>query len=159
MPPVAQSAPAPSGGMDIDAIRRAWPDVLGRIFTRRRITWTFVSQHAHPIRYDGKTLTLGIATAGLTNTFRSGNHSEVVRQALIDELGVDAVIDGVHEADAVAGQGSIAPPAGAVPSRPESEPAPDTAQQPGPVSSGGGDGAAEPTPQTTQGPPPETEEP
>lgn len=129
-PAEPQSAPpAPTGGMDIDAIRRAWPDVLGRIFTRRRITWTFVSQHAHPVRYDGKTLTLGIATAGLTNTFRSGNHSDVVRQALIDELGVDAVVDGVHEAEAGAGQAAVAPPAGAVPSQSPPEPSPGS--QPG----------------------------
>ena len=92
----AAGGAAPSGGLDTDAIRRAWPTVLGRIFTMRRLTWTFVSQNAQVMAFDGRTLTLGIATAGLTTTFRSGNHSEVVRQALIDELGVDAVVDGVH---------------------------------------------------------------
>ncbi|MDN5764943.1 MAG: DNA polymerase III subunit gamma and tau [Humibacillus sp.] len=84
-----------SGGMDTDAIRRAWPDVLGRISGMRRATWTFVSQHAQVMAYDGRTLTLGIGTVGLTNTFRSGNHAELVRQALIDELGVDAIVDGI----------------------------------------------------------------
>lgn len=103
--------------MDTDAIRRAWPDVLGRIFTRRRITWTFVSQHAQVMAYDGKTLTLGISTVGLTNTFRSGNHAEVVRQALIDELGVDAVVDGVFVEQAAAAQ-RVSPPPGAMPAPP-----------------------------------------
>lgn len=102
--PAPASAPAAAGGMDTDAIRRAWPDVLGRIFSRRRITWTFVSQHAQVIGYDGTTLTLGIATAGLTNTFRSGNHAEIVRQALIDELGVDAVVDGIHASEVAASE-------------------------------------------------------
>ena len=93
----AGSGGAASGGMDTDAIRRAWPDVLGRISGMRRATWTFVSQHAQVLAYDGRTLTLGIGTVGLTNTFRSGNHAELVRQALIDELGVDAIVDGVPE--------------------------------------------------------------
>ncbi|MEP7333842.1 MAG: DNA polymerase III subunit gamma and tau, partial [Terracoccus sp.] len=91
----AASGGAASGGMDTDAIRRAWPDVLGRISGMRRATWTFVSQHAQVLAYDGRTLTLGIGTVGLTNTFRSGNHAELVRQALIDELGVDAIVDGI----------------------------------------------------------------
>ncbi|GAA6527668.1 DNA polymerase III subunit gamma and tau [Intrasporangium sp. DVR] len=121
-----QNAPSSApGGMDTDAIRRAWPEVLGRIFSRRRITWTFVSQHAQVMGYDGTTLTLGIATAGLTNTFRSGNHAEIVRQALIDELGVDAVVDGVHVAD-VGGAGHAsspgAPPEGSGPPGPRPDP-------------------------------------
>ena len=100
--------------MDTDAIRRAWPNVLGRIFTMRRITWTFVSQNAQVTAFDGRTLTLGIATAGLTQTFRAGNHADIVRQALIDELGVDAIVDGIHVA-AVSQQTPVAPPPGAVP--------------------------------------------
>jgi len=103
--------------MDTDAIRRAWPNVLGRIFTMRRITWTFVSQNAQVTGFDGKTLTLGIATAGLTQTFRAGNHADIVRQALIDELGVDAVVNGVH-LEAVSQQAPVSPPPGSVPPGP-----------------------------------------
>ncbi|MCU1538170.1 MAG: polymerase subunit gamma and tau [Humibacillus sp.] len=124
--PAAAAAP---GGLDTDALRRSWPEVLGRIFTMRRLTWTFVSQNAQVMGFDGRTLTLGIATAGLTTTFRAGNHAEVVRQALIDELGVDAVVDGVHLAD-VAQQPAVAPPAGAVPS--EREPSPSSSPQQSP---------------------------
>ncbi|WP_374967881.1 DNA polymerase III subunit gamma and tau [Terrabacter sp. BE26] len=117
----AQAAATSGGGMDTDAIRRAWPNVLGRIFTMRRITWTFVSQNAQVTAFDGKKLTLGIATAGLTQTFRAGNHADIVRQALIDELGVDAVVDGVH-IDTVSQQAPVAPPAGAVPPGPPDPP-------------------------------------
>ncbi|WP_353508067.1 DNA polymerase III subunit gamma and tau [Intrasporangium sp.] len=120
-PSSVQDAPPPAA-MDTDAIRRAWPQVLGRIFGMRRGTWTFVSQHAKVMAYDGKTLTLGISTAGLTNAFRAGNHADIVRQALIDELGVEAVIDGVHVADA-GESAAVAPPAGAV--RPAPEPVAD----------------------------------
>ena len=97
-----------SGGMDTDAIRRAWPNVFGRIFGMRRLTWTFVSQNARVTAFDGTTLTLGIGTEGLTNTFRAGNHAKVVRQALIDELGVDAVVNGVHFPDSGSSQTTVA---------------------------------------------------
>ncbi|WP_435200470.1 DNA polymerase III subunit gamma and tau [Janibacter sp. GS2] len=89
-------APAAQGGhIDVEALRRAWPDVLGRIYQMRRATWTFLSEHAQVISYDGQRLVLGIATTGLANAFRNGSHSEVVRQALIDTLGVDARVEGV----------------------------------------------------------------
>lgn len=81
------------------AIRRVWPDVLARIFSMRRATWTFVSQHAQVQEYDGRRLVLGIATVGLANTFRQGNHAELVRQALIDEIGLDVVVEGVPASD------------------------------------------------------------
>ncbi|MDN5790258.1 MAG: DNA polymerase III subunit gamma and tau [Micrococcales bacterium] len=116
--------PVSSGGMDTDAIRRAWPDVLGRIFGMRRLTWTFVSQNAQVMAFDGSTLTLGIATEGLTTTFRAGNHAEVVRQALIDELGVDAVVDGVHLPDRGSTQAAVSPPPRLVPAgQPDAPPA------------------------------------
>ncbi len=127
----------PAGGMDTDAIRRAWPNVLGRIFTMRRITWTFVSQNAQVTAFDGRTLTLGIATAGLTQTFRAGNHADIVRQALIDELGVDAVVDGIHM-DTVSQQTPVAPPPGVVPA---GLPDPPSKGDPGGPADGGQGGA------------------
>lgn len=99
-PPAAREpAPASSGptGLDVAELRRVWPNVLGRIFTMRRATWTFLSQHAQVIDYDGSRLVLGIATIGLANTFRQGNHAELVRQALIDEIGLDVRVEGVSK--------------------------------------------------------------
>ena len=61
----------------------------------RRVTWTFLSQHAQVIEYDGSRLVLGIATTGLANTFRQGNHAEVVRQALIETVALDVRVEGV----------------------------------------------------------------
>ena len=80
--------------MDTAAIRRVWPDVLARVFGMRRATWTFLSQHAQVAEYDGTRLVLEIATVGLANTFRQGNHAELVRQALIDEIGVNVPVEG-----------------------------------------------------------------
>jgi DNA polymerase-3 subunit gamma/tau len=89
-----RAAPMP-GGIDTDAIRRSWPDILAKIFTIRRVTWTFLSEHTQVLDYDGKRLLLGIQTEGLLTTFRRGQHAELVRQALSEVLGVDAVVEGV----------------------------------------------------------------
>ena len=127
------TAPAPPAGenssLDTAALRRVWPDVLARIFTMRRVTWTFLSQHAQIVDYDGHRLVLGIATVGLANTFRAGNHAELVRQALIDEIGVDVPVEGVPIADAgsdrrAAGSGS-GDQRSAPPLAPEPEPWPE----------------------------------
>jgi len=95
-PPVEarRSAPMP-GGIDTDAIRRSWPDVLAKIFSIRRTTWTFLSEHTQVLDYDGKRLLLGIQTEGLATTFRRGQHAELVRQALSEVLGVEAVVEGI----------------------------------------------------------------
>ncbi|HET7477697.1 MAG TPA: DNA polymerase III subunit gamma and tau [Dermatophilaceae bacterium] len=90
-PPTVSRA---AGRLDTEAIRRSWPDVLAKIYTIRRVTWTFLSEHARVLDYDGDRLLLGIATVGLTNTFRSGQHAEMVRQALIEVLGVDTRVEG-----------------------------------------------------------------
>jgi DNA polymerase-3 subunit gamma/tau len=83
------------GGIDTDAIRRSWPDILAKIFTIRRTTWTFLSEHTQVLDYDGTRLLLGIQTEGLANTFRRGHHAELVRQALSEVLGVEAVVEGI----------------------------------------------------------------
>jgi DNA polymerase-3 subunit gamma/tau len=106
--PEAASVPAEQpragmpGGIDTDAIRRSWPDVLAKIFSIKRVTWTFLSEHAQVLDYDGTRLLLGISTTGLANTFRKGQHAELVRQALIEVLGVDAVVEGIPTPDPAA---------------------------------------------------------
>ncbi|WP_101397591.1 DNA polymerase III subunit gamma and tau [Phycicoccus duodecadis] len=95
--PVAAEASAPRGpgGIDTDALRRSWPDVLAKLFEMRRGTWTLVSQNAQIAEYDGSRLLLALSTTGLADAFRRGPHAEYVRQALIDVLGVDARVEGV----------------------------------------------------------------
>ena len=88
------------GGMDTAAIRRAWPDILGWIFKHKRTTWTLLSEHATVHDFDGRKVVLGISTVGIANTFRHGPHADLVRQALIDVLGVDARVEGVPVPDA-----------------------------------------------------------
>jgi DNA polymerase-3 subunit gamma/tau len=92
--PAASRPPIP-GGIDTDAIRRSWPDILAKIFTIRRTTWTFLSEHTQVLDYDGSRLLLGIQTEGLATTFRRGQHAELVRQALSEVLGVEARVEGI----------------------------------------------------------------
>ncbi len=99
-PEVVAPTPPPGGGIDTAAIRRSWPDVLAAIFGLKRATWTFLSEHAQVLDYDGQRLLLGISTVGLANTFRRGQHAELVRQALVDVLGVDVRVEGVPTTDA-----------------------------------------------------------
>lgn len=87
------ASPAAAGGIDTAAIRRAWPDVLTWLSRNKRVTWTLVSDHAHVQSYDGNRLELGIAPTALLVRFRQGPHTELIRQALIDVLGVDARVE------------------------------------------------------------------
>ena len=96
--PAAAATPEPprsTGGIDTAAIRRAWPDILGWIFKHKRTTWTLLSEHATVHEFDGSKVVLGISTVGIANTFRHGPHADLVRQALIDVLGVDARVEGI----------------------------------------------------------------
>ncbi len=113
--PSEGSAPSPKGpgGLDTDALRRSWPDVLTKLYEMRRSTWTFVSQNAQVADYDGRRVLLAISTVGLADTFRRGAHADYVRQALIDVLGVDARVEGVPSSDATAAANPVPPPAAA----------------------------------------------
>ncbi len=122
------------GGIDTDAIRRSWPDVLAKIFSIKRVTWTFLSEHAQVLDYDGRRLLLGISTIGLANTFRKGQHAELVRQALIEVLGVDAVVEGIPTPDSGTAAEVTASSAAPAPS-PAAEPPPDRGRSAGAPSS------------------------
>ena len=106
------------GGIDTDAIRRSWPDILAKIFTIRRTTWTFLSEHTQVLDYDGTRLLLGIQTEGLATTFRRGQHAELVRQALSEVLGVEAVVEGIPTTSTSARSGSPVSAAAPAPAAP-----------------------------------------
>ena len=111
-PPVEVRRPAPApvpGGMDTDAIRRSWPDVLTKIGTITRVTWSLVAENTRVLDYNGERLLLGLSTEGLLSTFRGRNHAEVVRQALSEVIGVDTMVEGVLSAEAEAEAASAVP--------------------------------------------------
>ncbi len=119
----AAASPVP-GQVDVEAIRRAWPDVITRLSSVKKMTWSLVRDHAQVLAYDGRRLTLGMSTVGLTGTFRGGAHGEYVRQALIDVLGVDAQVDGVHTEGAPTAAAPAAAPSAVIEPPPMAEPPP-----------------------------------
>jgi len=111
-PPVQTRRVAPMpGGIDTDAIRRSWPDVLTKIATISRVTWSFVSQNTRVLDYNGERLLLGLSTDGLLTALRGRNHAEVVRQALIEVIGVDTKVEGVLSTDPAPADSASADPA------------------------------------------------
>ena len=113
-PPSSPPPPRGPGGLDTDALRRSWPDVLEWLSRHKRVTWTFVSQNAQVADYDGSRVLLTLSTRGLADAFRSRAHAEYVRQALIDVLGVDARVEGVPADAPPAGDPHPADPAPAL---------------------------------------------
>ncbi len=91
--PAAEPSGGGPGSLDTDAVRRHWPEVLDAVKGIRRVTWSFVSVNTQVVDYDGERLMLEIATPGQAETFRRGNHAEVVRQALIEAIGLDTRVD------------------------------------------------------------------
>ncbi len=89
------SAGAPSGLTLVD-VRRLWPGVLDRVSTMKRMTWMLLSGSAQVRDVHDGILTIAF-TEGARKNFLQSGHDEILRQALIDELGVawkvEAIID------------------------------------------------------------------
>jgi DNA polymerase III subunit gamma/tau len=112
--PAAPAPPAPTGVVDVETVRRVWPDVVARLAGLRRVTWMLVRDHATVASFDGRRLVLSLRPGPLAS-FRSGAHAENVQHALIDVLGVEALVeatssDGLDEpaSGEVAGHGAAA---------------------------------------------------
>ncbi|MEJ5867463.1 DNA polymerase III subunit gamma and tau, partial [Pseudokineococcus sp. 5B2Z-1] len=84
----------PAGG-DVDTVRRMWVDVLERVSSLRRATWSLVSQHARVHEVSGGAVRLAFSSSGLADAFRRGPHGDVVRRALVDVIGLDLPVEPV----------------------------------------------------------------
>ncbi|MDQ4502940.1 DNA polymerase III subunit gamma and tau [Sinomonas sp. ASV322] len=98
--PAASQAPnSPGGGSagggtgSVEMFRRAWPEILEKLTSIKRLTWILVSQNATIAGFDGRTLTLAFANSGSAGSFTRGDHSDNVRRAVQQVLGVDVQID------------------------------------------------------------------
>ncbi|MFJ4208913.1 DNA polymerase III subunit gamma and tau [Paenarthrobacter sp. NPDC089675] len=88
--PAARSN-APTAG-DVEALRRAWPEVLQTLTKIKRSTWALVEPNAQVAQFDGQVLTLAFTTSGLAGAFGRGDHSENLRQAIHKTIGIDCQI-------------------------------------------------------------------
>ena len=111
------AAPGNSAG-DTEYIRRMWPDVIARLGTVKRTTWSLVSQYAQVIDFNGERLLLQFDSAGRAGSFGKGAHQEFLRQAMIDVMGVDCRFDTTAATTATAPSVSAAAPPAAAPPRP-----------------------------------------
>ncbi|ASN18868.1 DNA polymerase III subunit gamma and tau [Arthrobacter sp. YN] len=90
--PAAAGAPASGGTGDVEALRRAWPDVLQTLTKIKRSTWALVEPNAQVAQFDGQVLTLAFTTGGLAGAFGRADHSENLRQAIHKTIGIDCQI-------------------------------------------------------------------
>ncbi len=70
----------------------------------RRFTWVLLSQNAQVIGVDDKVLTVGFKNAGARDSFLTGGSEEILRQAAIDMIGADWLVEATVDPSAQPGQ-------------------------------------------------------
>ena len=77
-----------------------WPDVLEVVKGLRRYTWTLLSHNAQVAALEDGRLTLAMVNAGARDSFAGGGSDEIVREALIQVLGVDWKVEAIVDPSA-----------------------------------------------------------
>ena len=116
-----QTADATVGSPDslsLVDVRQLWPDVLEKVKQARRFTWIMLSQNSQVLAVGENTLTLGMVNAGARDSFTRSGSDEIVRQAMIDVLGIDWKVEAIIDPTA-GGKDNPAPS----PARPHPPPA------------------------------------
>jgi DNA polymerase-3 subunit gamma/tau len=78
--------------VDLHELRRLWPSVLDRVKTYRRVTWEQLFEKSEVLDSDAKQMSLGLSDVGAHRAFSQGGHDEIVRQSLIDVIGLDVQV-------------------------------------------------------------------
>jgi len=97
--------------MDLHEVRRLWPNVLEQVKQYRRAVWMMLFESSQVLGVDERTLTIGLRDVGTARAFGSGGKDEIVRQAVIDVLGIDRRIEVVHDPATTTGATERAPAA------------------------------------------------
>ncbi|TDU89433.1 DNA polymerase-3 subunit gamma/tau [Kribbella voronezhensis] len=118
--PAAAAVPASSGSVGLADVRRLWPEILEAVKSKRRFAWIMLSQNAQVIAIDEQTLTLGLVNAGARESFARSGSDEILRQAMIDTIGLTRRVEAVVDPSADPGGGSPASPPPGPPSSPSS---------------------------------------
>ncbi|GAB2563204.1 DNA polymerase III subunit gamma and tau [Kribbella endophytica] len=116
----AAAAPVSSGPVGLADVRRLWPEVLEAVKSKRRFAWIMLSQNAQVIAVDEQILTLGLVNAGARESFARSGSDEILRQAMIDTIGLNRRVEAVVDPSTDPGAGSGAAPPPAPPSAPPS---------------------------------------
>jgi DNA polymerase-3 subunit gamma/tau len=90
---VEASNVAPSGNLDVTALRRMWPDVIENVKKRRRLTWSLLSASAQILSIDEKAITIGIINAGARDSFIRSESEPILSDAFVEVTGVRRKIE------------------------------------------------------------------
>ena len=97
-----------------------WPNVLDQVKDYRRVTWAQLFEKSDVLGVDDKQLQIGLRDVGAHRAFSQGGHDEIVRQALIDVVGLDLAVVAVLD-PSVAGSGAAPEPAKSGPTSSEAD--------------------------------------
>lgn len=89
-----ESAPAAaqSDGPSLDQLLPLWPRILDRVKETSRVAWLLVRE-TRPVSLSNGILTLAHTSAGPVAAFQASGHGERVRQAILDDAGVDVTVE------------------------------------------------------------------
>ncbi|HEU0287589.1 MAG TPA: DNA polymerase III subunit gamma and tau [Nocardioidaceae bacterium] len=143
-PESAEAEPSTGGGLSLVDVRRLWPQVLESVMAKRRFAWVMLSQNANVHALEGNTLTIAVVNAGARDSFVRSGCDDILRQALVDVIGVEWAVETVVDPSA-----NPASPSGSsrAAAKPPAEPA-----SPPPVANGAREDARNAIEPTRNGP-------
>ena len=94
-PPEPQPRAAPargqSAGPGLDRVQAAWPQILEAIGKRSRVAWT-LWESSRPAALRNDELTVEVVDQGRLSSIRGARRDELLRQVLLDTLGLDVKV-------------------------------------------------------------------
>jgi len=141
----AEAAPATGGSLSLVDVRRLWPQVLESVMAKRRFAWVMLSQNANVHALEGDTLTIAVVNAGARDSFVRSGCDKILRQALVDVIGVDWNVETVVDP-------STNPAGASAPSQPANPPPAESATPAPRVKNGARDDARKAIEPTRNGP-------
>ena len=75
----------------LEEIKKAWPEVVEKVKSARRLTWTLLSTGAYLEKFEDGILTLAFANSGAAESFSRSGSEEVLTKAFAD------LIDGIKQ--------------------------------------------------------------
>jgi DNA polymerase-3 subunit gamma/tau len=103
----AKKVPVQSGPIDLMAVRRLWPEIVENVKNRRRLTWSLISSSAQVAAIDDKTLTISLVNSGARDSFTRSGSDDILREAIIDVVGIDRRVEVIIDPSAAAHSGSV----------------------------------------------------
>ena len=99
-PEPAEPEPSTGGALSLVDVRRLWPQVLESVMAKRRFAWVMLSQNANVHALEGNTLTIAVVNAGARDSFVRSGCDDILRQALVDVIGVEWAVETVVDPSA-----------------------------------------------------------